>query len=352
MKANIKDFDPAELEGFISELGEKPFRAKQIGTWIFAKSVCKFSEMTDLSLSFREKLEQSAEIRSTLTLVDQKESVDGTKKYLFELFDGNKIESVLIPDKNRNTLCISSQVGCAMGCTFCLTARVGKIRNLSCSEIVDQYLTINKLNSGSITNIVYMGMGEPMLNYKNVIRSAEILTDPKGIGLGKRRITISTVGVIPGIEKFTDEDQPYTLAISLNSTDDLIRAKIMPISKKYPIKELLAAANQYTDKSGKLITFEYVLIDKYNASIEDAKKLVQLTHRIPCKINVIPCNSEDREYLPPPEGKVKEFEKYINSKSRRITLRRRRGWEIQAACGQLYTKNIKKSRKQKIEQEI
>ena len=335
MKANIKDFDPAELEGFISELGEKPFRAKQIGTWIFAKSVCKFSEMTDLSLSFREKLEQSAEIRSTLTLVDQKESVDGTKKYLFELFDGNKIESVLIPDKNRNTLCISSQVGCAMGCTFCLTARVGKIRNLSCSEIVDQYLTINKLNGGSITNIVYMGMGEPLDNLENTIRSINIFTNSNYIGISPKRITVSTSGLVNKIKELGEKIN-INLSVSLNAPSDAIRSEIMPINKRFPISSLLEECKRFPILRRKYLTFEYVIIKDLNDSIKNANELAKLLKGIKCKINLIPFNEADPiSYKTPPMQRVLEFQKILSSYGLNVKIRKSRGADILGACGQL-----------------
>ena len=335
MKANIKDFDPAELEGFIFELGEKPFRAKQIGTWIFAKSVSKFSEMTDLSLSFREKLEQSAEIRSTLTLVDQKESVDGTKKYLFELFDGNKIESVLIPDKNRNTLCISSQVGCAMGCTFCLTARVGKIRNLSCSEIVDQYLTINKLNSGSITNIVYMGMGEPLDNLENTIRSINIFTNSNYIGISPKRITVSTSGLVNKIKEL-GQKITVNLSVSLNAPSDAIRNEIMPVNKRFPIATLLNECKNFPILRRKYLTFEYVIIKDLNDSIQNANELAKLLKGIKCKINLIPFNEADPiSYKTPPVQRVLEFQKILSSYGLNVKIRKSRGADILGACGQL-----------------
>ncbi|TDJ06638.1 MAG: 23S rRNA (adenine(2503)-C(2))-methyltransferase RlmN [Deltaproteobacteria bacterium] len=335
MKANIKDFDPAELEGFISELGEKPFRAKQIGTWIFAKSVCKFSEMTDLSLSFREKLEQSAEIKSTLTLTCEKESIDGTKKYLFELFDGNKIESVLIPEGRRNTLCISSQVGCAMGCTFCLTARVGKIRNLSCSEIVDQYLTINKLNGGSITNIVYMGMGEPLDNLENTIRSIRVFTNSNYIGLSPKRITVSTSGLVNKIKELGEKIN-INLSVSLNAPSDAIRSEIMPINKRFPISTLLEECKRFPILKRKYLTFEYVIIKDLNDSIRDANELAKLLKGIKCKINLIPFNEADPiSYKTPPVQRVLDFQKILSSYGLNVKIRKSRGADILGACGQL-----------------
>ena len=335
MKANIKDFDPSELEGFIFELGEKPFRAKQISTWIFAKGVNNFSDMTDLSLSFREKLEQLAEIRSTLTLIDQKVSVDGTKKYLFELFDGNKIESVLIPDKKRNTLCISSQVGCAMGCTFCLTARVGKIRNLSCSEIVDQYLAVNQLNDGSITNIVYMGMGEPLDNLDNTIRSINIFTNSNYIGLSPKRITVSTSRLVNKIRELGEKIN-INLSVSLNAPTDAIRNEIMPVNKRFPIATLLDECKSFPILRRKYLTFEYVLIKDLNDSLKNATELGKLLKGIKCKINLIPFNEASPiTYKTPEIQKVLDFQKILTSFGLNVKIRKSRGSDILGACGQL-----------------
>ncbi len=335
MKANIKDFDPQELEGFIFELGEKPYRAKQIGAWIFTKSACTFSEMTDLSLSFREKLEESAEIRSTLDLINEQESADGTKKYLFELTDGNRIESVLIPDGKRNTLCISSQVGCAMGCTFCLTARVGRIRNLSCSEIVDQYLYVNKLNGGCVTNIVYMGMGEPLDNLENTVKSLRIFTDPNYIGLSPRRITVSTSGLIHKIKELS-EKVSVNLSVSLNAPTNSIRDEIMPVNKRFPISALLKECKRFPILRRKFLTFEYVIINDINDGKADAHELAKLLKGIKCKINLIPFNeAAPIKYKTPPIDRVLEFQNILGSYGLNVKIRKSRGSDILGACGQL-----------------
>ncbi|HSG30323.1 MAG TPA: 23S rRNA (adenine(2503)-C(2))-methyltransferase RlmN [Thermodesulfobacteriota bacterium] len=335
MKANIKDFDPKELETFIYELGEKPYRAKQISAWIFAKNARTFSEMTDLSLPFRDKLQESAEIRSTLNLIGEQKSVDGTKKYLFELNDGNKIESVLIPDKKRNTLCISSQVGCAMGCTFCLTARVGKIRNLSCSEIVDQYLAVNSLNDGCVTNIVYMGMGEPLDNLENTVKSLNIFTDSNFIGLSPRRITVSTSGLVHKIKELS-EKVSVNLSVSLNAPSNAIRDEIMPVNKRFPISTLLKECKRFPILRRKFLTFEYVIIKDLNDSTANAHELAKLLKGINCKINLIPFNeAAPITYKTPQIETVLEFQKILNSYGLNVKIRRSRGSDILGACGQL-----------------
>jgi 23S rRNA (adenine2503-C2)-methyltransferase len=341
VKNYILQYNNEQIINFLQSINEPAYRSKQIFEAIYAHNKDSFDEFTTLPLNTRQILKEHFILRSLKKIDEITSQFDGTRKFLWQLSDGYKIESVIIYQKKRVTFCISSQVGCALDCKFCATGKMGILRNLNSGEIVEQVLQMQTIIDSKPSNIVFMGMGEPMLNYDAVINASKILTDPSGIGLGKRRVTVSTSGVIPGIEKFINEKQPYSLAISLNSIDDEIRTRIMPISKKYPIEALIKAAKDYTEQSGRLITFEYVLIDKYNASLEDAKRLVQLTHRVPCKINVIPCNSTESDYLPPSREKVREFENYVNKRSRRITIRQRKGWEIQAACGQLYAKNEK-----------
>jgi 23S rRNA (adenine2503-C2)-methyltransferase len=344
MKKSILDYNEIELVNYFASIGEPSYRAKQVFEGLYAQKKSIFDDFTTLPKKTRQKLEENFNLRTLEKKDEIISTIDKTQKFLWALNDGYNIESVIIIENKRITFCISSQVGCALDCKFCATGKMGILRNLTPGEIIEQVLLMQEKIGQKPTNIVYMGMGEPMLNYESVIRAANILTSPRGFAISKRRITISTSGVIPGIIRFTKEKQPFSLAISLNSIDDRIRQKIMPVSKKYPIEELIDAAKNYTEQLDKLVTFEYVLLDKYNSSIEDAKKLVQLTHRVSCKINVIPCNSKDPEYLPPSKEKIDAFEKLINERSRRITLRKRKGWEIDAACGQLYAKNEKKKK--------
>ncbi len=342
MKIHILDLSVQALSDKLAEMDVAAYRARQIIEATIVQNVPSFEEITTLSKKLRAQLAKKFILRSLKQVDTVLSEVDNTEKFLWELGDGYKVESVVIREGKRTTFCISSQVGCALDCKFCATGKMGFLRNLSSGEIVEQVLQMEAAIGQRPSNIVYMGMGEPMLNYDNVIKAAQTLTAPQGYGMATRRITISTSGVIPGIRRFTKEKQPYALAISLNSVHDEVRRQIMPISKKYPIEALLDAARDYCETRKKIITFEYVLIDKYNAAEKDARELVALTHRIPCKINVIPCNSDDVRYLPPSQEKIRAFEQLVNHRSRRITIRKRKGWEIQAACGQLYAKNIRK----------
>ncbi len=342
MKIPILDLSTEALKDILSEMDVATYRSKQIIEATLVQNVPSFDDITTLSKKLRAELAEKFTLRSLKKVDEVTSAKDNTQKFLWEMTDGYKMESVVIREGKRTTFCISSQVGCALDCKFCATGKMGFLRNLTSGEIVEQVLNMEAEINQRPSNVVYMGMGEPMLNYDNVIRAAQVLTSPNGYGMSTRRITISTSGILPGIKRFTKEKQPFSLAISLNSVRDDVRKQIMPVSKRYPIEMLLNAAKEYCESSKKLITFEYVLIDNYNATPEDAKQLVALTHRIPCKINVIPCNSDDPQYLPPSQEKIHAFEQLVNNRSRRITIRKRKGWEIQAACGQLYAKNNQK----------
>jgi len=340
MHKNILNYTEKQLAEEIVLLGQPAYRAKQIFKGLYSSRWKKFSEFTTLSKSFRSKLSQEFNIKHLKQIKSIKSSIDDTTKFLWELPDGSMIESVIIYEGQRVTFCISSQVGCALDCKFCATGKMGIIRNLSPGEIIEQVLLMEEESKYPPTNIVFMGMGEPMLNYDAVMQAADILSDPEGLCFSRKKITISTSGIIKHIYRMADENRPYSLAISLNAVKQDIRKLLMPVSRKYPIDKLIDAAKYYTQKTQKRLTFEYVLIKDINDSIDDAEKLIEITKGIPCKINIIPCNSKDPDYPPPSWETVEKFDRLVNDSNRTITIRNRKGWEIQAACGQLYTENM------------
>jgi 23S rRNA (adenine2503-C2)-methyltransferase len=331
---NIKDLSPTELEEFVVNLGEKPYRARQIGKWIYKKGVTSFDDMTDLPKGFREILRDSASIPS-LSLMQEQISRDGTRKYLFELWDGNRIESVLIPDSGRLTLCISSQVGCALGCTFCLTGRVGRIRNLKPSEILDQFLQVNSRSSRPVTNIVFMGMGEPLDNLDNTVRALKTFTHPDFIGFSPKKITVSTSGLVPKIREL-GERISVNLSVSLNAPRDGVRNEIMPINRKYPIKELVEESKRFPFPNRKVLTFEYVLLSGVNDSDTDARELGELLKGVSCKVNLIPFNeASPLLYKSPSDARVLVFQTVLIGYGLNVRIRKNRGRDILGACGQL-----------------
>jgi len=333
-KVNLKSLNKAGLESLFKREGLPPFRAGQMLHWIYERGATSIGEITEFSKPLREKLSQAAYI-SNLGLKDRKVSEDGTEKYLFELEDGNCIESVLIPDEKRLTLCISSQVGCYAACRFCLTGEMGFIRNLEAYEIVDQVISVKRLIAPKeITNIVFMGMGEPLNNFDNVVEALWRLTELAGFS--KRRITLSTSGVVPKLPELPQKAPAVNLAVSLNAATDEVRSRIMPINKKYPLKMLLDALRQYPLPPRSRITFEYVLLADVNDSDEDAKRLVKLLRGIPSKINLIPFNEyEGSEFKAPQEGRVLAFQKILTDAGMTALVRKSKGRDILAACGQL-----------------
>ncbi len=344
MKENILNLDETQLSDYLQLLDQPRYRTRQIMKGIYVKNYEEFSRFSDLPKALRAELDTTFLLRS-FTLEDQIVSPkDDTTKFLWKLNDGMMIESVIIYEGKRTTFCISSQVGCALDCKFCATGRMGLLRNLTSGEIVEQVLLMKKLSRQPVTNIVFMGMGEPLLNYDAVIRAADLISDPEGLCISRKKITISTSGIVKNIRRLADEQQPYSLAISLNAVDQTTRERIMPIARKYPLGELLEAARYYTRKTGKRITFEYVLMDGLNSGEQDAHRLLKITRGIPSKINIIPCNSDDPLYAPPPDEKVLAFDQIVNGAERTITVRNRKGWDIQAACGQLYAGNRRKSK--------
>ena len=336
MPENIYNYTEELLAQDLTSLGEPSYRARQIMKGLYSANLKKFSEFTTLPKVLRQKLETLYSL-GNLQPITVIRSDDETTKFLWQLEDGKKIESVIIYEGERVTFCISSQVGCALDCKFCATGKMGIIRDLTAGEIIEQVLLMKEQSIRPPTNIVFMGMGEPFLNYDAVLQAADVLSDPEGLCFSRKRITISTSGIIKHIYRFTDERRPYSLAISLNAVSQKVRARIMPVSRKYTLDQLLEAVRYYTKNSGKRITFEYVLIDGLNTSEEDARKLVKITHDIPCKINIIPCNSDDPLYHPPAWETVEQFDRIVNESRRTITIRNRKGWDIRAACGQLYT---------------
>src|SRR3972149_2337318 len=347
---NLKGRSLQEIEGLVESLGEKPYRARQIYEWVFQKEVSGIGEMTNLSFSLRNRLSELAFL-TRLSIADKRTSSDGTSKYLFILEDGNSIESVLIPDEDRLTLCISTQVGCKLNCTFCLTGKGGFIRNLSHYEIIEQILSVQReirppLSPllakegngvvGDITNVVLMGMGEPLDNYDAVIKSINTMISPHGLKIPAKRITLSTSGLIPEIKKLAKENLKINLAVSLNASDNETRDKIMPLSKKYPIEDLLKTLKEYPLPPNRRITFEYVMIKRLNDSIEDAKKLSNILKGIKCKINLIPFNSyEGVDYEAPDYKNVEDFRNILISQHYTTIIRKSKGADISAACGQL-----------------
>jgi len=335
---NIKDLSPQEIEKFVLDNSLQPFRARQIGKWIYRKGVVSFDEMTDLSKDFRDLLEFSFSIKPSLELEQEQLSEDGTKKYLFKLSDGNQIESVLIPEKGRYTLCISSQVGCALGCTFCMTGTVGKIRNLTPSEILDQYMLVNRYNENCITNIVFMGMGEPLDNIQNLVKAINTLIDPNCLALSPKRITVSTSGLVPKIKEL-GEQVSVNLAVSLNAPRDELRDEIMPINKRYPIKELIDASVNFPVPNRKFLMFEYVVLKNINDSDSDAHSLGRLLRGIKCKINLLPFNEAyPLPYESPSWERVLKFQDILISYKINVRIRKSRGSDILGACGQLAAK--------------
>ncbi len=334
-KIDLKTFPREELDEFIAEIGEKPFRASQLWSWIYQKGLTSFDGMTNISRNLRTKLNRIALI-SALKLVEKKVSpVSETTKFLWELEDGLKIESVYIPEKKRRTICISSQVGCSLGCSFCATGAMGFFRNLMPHEIVNQVLSTRQAVGERLTNIVVMGMGEPFLNYDNVMRALMIISDPEGIAISRRKITISTAGIVPQIYRYTEEKRPFKLAISLNATTNAQRNKLMPINRKYPLEELIKAARFYTRKLKRRVTFEYVLIKNINDTPGDAERLLKLLKGIPCKVNLIPYNSTYKKYSRPDNERIRIFADSIRQLYAPVTLRLSRGDDINGACGQL-----------------
>ena len=324
-----------EIENITDSLGASKFRARQIHNWIYLKSVKTIDEMTDLSVKFREELKQIADVTDVKIKVKQ-ESSDGTLKYLLEYPDGECVETVLMRFDNRANLtaCVSSQVGCAVNCSFCATGKRGFIRNLTYKEIVEQVLMIQRDTGLKVTNVVFMGQGEPLLNLENVLKAMKIFND--NFQIGARRLTVSTSGIIDGINKLADVEMQSTLAISLHAPNHEIRSKLMQIENKYPMPELKKALKHYIDKTGRRITIEYLLIKDLNDTIDSAKQLAEYLKDLKCNINLIPYNpTEKNDYQKPSGNSVMRFKSLLEQSGKKVTVRLERGADIDAACGQL-----------------
>ncbi|MCI0708210.1 MAG: 23S rRNA (adenine(2503)-C(2))-methyltransferase RlmN [Ignavibacteriae bacterium] len=349
-KRNLKGLTVPELQEFVESLGEKKYRARQMFSWLYGKRAQSFDEMTDISKDFRTLLHEAATVDNLKVAAKEVSERDGTVKFLFELSDGLKIESVLIPPEKtspaaekRLTLCVSTQVGCPLDCKFCATGTMGFLRNLTVGEIVDQVIQAQNRSPKRITNLVFMGMGEPMLNYENVMKSVEIIRAEDSFHIGARHITISTAGYADKIRQMADEGRTVKLALSLHSLDNAKRAELMPITKKYGVSELMDALNYYYKKTRNRPTFEYILFDGYNDTEQDAQLFIKISKRFPCKVNIIPFHSIEfthpsgfaKTLKPSPRARVEQFVEQLRKADITVMVRSSAGEDINAACGQL-----------------
>jgi 23S rRNA (adenine2503-C2)-methyltransferase len=341
MSPNLLNFDAAQLTGFFAELGEKPFRAKQLLRWMHQFGEADFSKMSDLAKPLREKLAASAVIEVP-RIVSDSAAADGTRKWLVDVGNGNAVESVFIPEANRGTLCVSSQAGCALDCKFCSTGKQGFNRNLDVAEIIGQLWIANKAlgavpkGDRVISNVVMMGMGEPLANFDNVVTAMQLMLDDNAYGLSRRRVTLSTSGIVPAIDRLRDTC-PVALAVSLHAPNDTLRDALVPINRKYPLAQLLAACLRYLDKAPRdFLTFEYVMLDGINDSAEHAQQLIALVREVPCKFNLIPFNPfPDSGFKRSSRDAIRRFAEILIAAGLVVTTRKTRGDDIDAACGQL-----------------
>ncbi|MGZ8967530.1 MAG: 23S rRNA (adenine(2503)-C(2))-methyltransferase RlmN [Gallionella sp.] len=351
MKQNLLDFDAHGLTTYFAELGEKPFRAKQVMRWMYKEGESDFAAMTDIAASLRDKLTQHACIK-TPAIMRAELSDDGTRKWLLDVGASNAVEAVYIPEATRGTLCISSQAGCALDCSFCSTGKQGFNRNLSVAEIIGQLwwanhqLGKNAEGNWAISNVVMMGMGEPLLNFDNTVSALRLMLDDHGYGLSRRRVTVSTSGVVPAMDRLREEC-PVALAVSLHAPNDKLRDVLVPINQKYPLKELLAACTRYLEKAPRdFITFEYVMLDGVNDSVQQAHQLVRLLADVPCKLNLIPFNPfPQTHYLRSKPDAIARFRDVLMQANIITTIRKTRGDDIAAACGQLAGQVLDKTKR-------
>jgi len=345
---NLLDFDKKGLEAYFSKIGEKPFRAKQLLKWLYQAGVTDFDEMTDLSKSLRTYLKEHCMINLP-EIVLEKVATDGTVKWVLKMACGNRVETVFIPEEKRGTLCVSSQVGCALACSFCSTAQQGFNRNLTTAEIIGQLWVANhRLGDESrITNVVMMGMGEPLLNFDNTVKAVNLMLDDCAYGLSKRRVTVSTSGVVPAMYRLSAACD-VSVAVSLHAPNDVLRNELVPINQKYPLAQLMEACQDVVKHSPRgFITFEYVMLDGVNDTFSDARALVKLLKNVPCKMNLIPFNPfPNSGYECSKVSAIEAFRRILHKAGIITTVRKTRGEDIDAACGQLVGKVADKSRRQ------
>ncbi|MFC1709135.1 23S rRNA (adenine(2503)-C(2))-methyltransferase RlmN [Candidatus Omnitrophota bacterium] len=335
MKKDLKILTLEQLTAYLESSGLPKYHAKQIFSWIYQKRIEDFSLMSNLSLELRKKMNADFYL-SKFHIIKKLISKDGTRKYLFGLEDGNVIESVLIPHKDRVTICLSTQVGCKFACTFCASGALGFVRNLNQAEILSQIISIRKDIASDISNVVFMGIGEPLDNYNVLLSSIRIINAKHGFNIGQRRITISTAGIIAGIKKLSQEGLQIELSVSLHSALDSKRNKIMPINKRHPLNKLMPCLKDFTKRTKRKITFEYMLIGEFNTAVADAKSLVSIIKGIDCKVNLIPFNPIVKShFIAPKKLEILFFKDYLIKNKFDVTIRQPRGQDIQAACGQL-----------------
>ena len=341
-KPDIKSLTLAELTGELNKLGEKPFRAKQLYQWMHEKLARSYEEMTNISKNLKEKLEQNFTYTSLNMVTFQESQIDGTRKYLFELADGNVVESVWMKYKHGNSVCISSQVGCRMGCRFCASTLDGLERNLLPGEMLDQIYYISRHTGERVSNLVVMGTGEPMDNYDNILKFIHMLTDENGLHISQRNVTVSTCGIVPRMRQLAEENLQITLALSLHATTDEKRRRLMPIAYTYRLEDVLDACRYYFEKTGRRITFEYSLVRGVNDTEEDARELIALVGDLNCHINLIPVNPiEERDFRESTAEAIRAFQMRLEKHRLNVTVRREMGRDIDGACGQLRRRHKK-----------
>ena len=344
-KIDIKSMNLVELTEFVASIGEKAFRAKQLYQWLHVKQVYAFDDMTNLSKAFREKLNEVSFITDLKQEQVQISQIDGTRKYLFLLEDGNVIESVLMRYKHGNSVCISSQVGCRMGCRFCASTLDGLVRGLKPSEMIDQIYKIGQDIGERISNVVVMGTGEPMDNYDNLLKFITLLTDENGLNISQRNLTVSTCGIVPRMRQLADEKLSITLALSLHASNQKKRLELMPVANKYDIHDVIDACKYYFDQTGRRVTFEYSLVGGVNDTDEDARELSQLIHGMNCHVNLIPVNPiKERDYVQSNAAVIAAFKNKLEKNGINVTVRREMGRDIDGACGQLRKRYINENK--------